>query len=64
MCGPITVSLTPILQFFRYTIAKLVNFQREDDEVQFVLDQHAQYDFYSASLLQQQSAARHCDTLS
>ena len=57
MCGPITVSLTPTLQFFRYTIAKLVNFQREDDEVQFVLDQHAQYDFYSASLLQQQSAA-------
>ena len=34
-----------------------VNFQY-DDEVHFVLDQHAELDFYSASSLKQQSANR------
>jgi len=34
-----------------------VNFQWDDDEVCFVLDQHAE--FYSASSLKQQSADRH-----
>jgi hypothetical protein len=36
-----------------------VNFQWDDDEVHFVLDQHAEFDFYSASSLKQQSADRH-----
>jgi hypothetical protein len=36
-----------------------VNFQWDDDEVFFVLDQHAELDFYSASPLKQQSAGRH-----
>ena len=37
-----------------------VNFQWDDDgEVHFVLDQHAELDFYSASSLNQQSAERH-----
>jgi len=36
-----------------------VNFQRDDDGVRFVLDQHAELDFYSASSLKQQSADRH-----
>jgi hypothetical protein len=27
-----------------------VNFQRDDDEVRFVLDQHAEMDYYSARL--------------
>ena len=31
----------------------------DDDEVRFVLDQHAKLDFYSASSLKQQSAGRH-----
>ena len=31
----------------------------DDDEVCFVLDQHADLDFYSASLLKQQSTGRH-----
>ena len=31
----------------------------DDDEVCFVIDQHAELDFYSASLLKQQSADRH-----
>jgi hypothetical protein len=31
----------------------------EDDEVRFVLDQHAELDFYSASSLKQQSVGRH-----
>jgi len=35
-----------------------VNFQWDDDEVRFALDQHAELDFYSASSLKQQSADR------
>ena len=43
-----------------------VNFQWDDDEVRFVLDQHAEYDFYIASSLKQQSRvdmSLHTDTL-
>ena len=36
-----------------------VNFQWNDDEVRFVLDQHAELDFYSASSLKQQFGGRH-----
>ena len=36
-----------------------VNFQWDDDEVRFVLDQHAELDVHSASSLKQQSADRH-----
>jgi hypothetical protein len=36
-----------------------VNFQWDDDEVYFVLDQHAEFDFYSANSLKQQSLGRH-----
>ena len=36
-----------------------VNFQWDDDEVRFVLDQHAELDFNSASSLKQQPAGRH-----
>ena len=35
-----------------------VNFQWNDDEIRFVLDQHTQLDFYSASPPKQQSADR------
>jgi hypothetical protein len=31
----------------------------DDNEVRFVLDQHAELDFYCASSLKQQSAGRH-----
>jgi hypothetical protein len=31
----------------------------DDDEVRFVLDQHTELDYYSASSLKQQSAGRH-----
>ena len=53
--------LMPIQQFFTYCISwrKQVNFQRDDDEVRFVLDQQAELDFYSASPLKQQSVGRH-----
>ena len=47
--------LMPTQQFFSYI---MVIFQY-DDEVRFVLDQHALLDFYSASWLKQQSADRH-----
>jgi len=49
--------LTPTQQFISYIME--VNFQWDDDEVRFVLDQHAELDFYSASSLKQQSADRH-----
>jgi hypothetical protein len=51
--------LTPTHQFFSYIMAKKVNFQWDDDEVLFVIDQHAYLDFYSASCLEQQSADKH-----
>ena len=41
------------------TIQQQVNFQCNDNEARFVLDQHAELDFYSASSLKQQSADRH-----
>jgi hypothetical protein len=43
-----------------------INFQWDDDEVRFVLDKHAEVDFYSASSLKQQSwvdMLLHSDTL-
>ena len=36
-----------------------VNFQWDDDEVRFVLDQHIELDFYSDKSLKQQSVYRH-----
>jgi hypothetical protein len=36
-----------------------VNLQWADDKVRFVLDQHAEFDLYSASSQKQQSAGRH-----
>ena len=49
----------PIQLFFSYIMARKIYFQWNDDEVRFVLDQHAELDFYSASSLKQQSAGRH-----
>jgi hypothetical protein len=40
-----------------------INFQWDDDEVRFVLDQHAELDFHSASSLKQQSMGRHVTPL-
>jgi len=40
-------------------IVKLIN----DDEVRFVLAQHAELEFYSASSLKQQSTGRHVTLL-
>ena len=40
-----------------------VNFQWDHDEIRFVLDQHAELDFYSASSLKQQSMDRHAALL-
>ena len=45
---------------------KQVNFQWDDDEVHFVLDQHAELDFYSASSLKNSprvDMSFHSDTL-
>jgi hypothetical protein len=35
-----------------------VNIKWDDDEVRFILDQHAELDFYNASSLKQLSAGR------
>ena len=52
--------LTPIQQFSSHIIwREQVNFQCDKDEVRFVLEQHAEMDFYSAGSLKQQSAGRH-----
>jgi hypothetical protein len=52
--------LTPNQQFFSsVSWQEQVNFQWDDDEVRFVLDQHAELDFFIASSLKQQSADRH-----
>jgi hypothetical protein len=40
-----------------------VNFQWDDDEVRFILYQHAELDLYSTSSLKQQFAGRHVDPL-
>jgi hypothetical protein len=41
------------------SLREQVNYQRDDDEVCFVLDQYAEVDFYSDSPLKQQSVCRH-----
>jgi hypothetical protein len=51
--------LTPIQQFSAISRREQVNFQWDDDEFRFVLDQHAELDCYSASSLKQQSVDRH-----
>ena len=48
-----------VYNFSAISSQEQVNFQWDDDEVRFVLDQHAYLDFYSASSLKQQSADRH-----
>ena len=40
-----------------------VNFQWADDDVRFVLDQHTEFDLYSASSQKQQSADRYVTQL-
>ena len=41
------------------SLREQVNFQWDDDEVLFILDQQAELDFYSANWLKQQSAGKH-----
>jgi hypothetical protein len=52
-CEPDRVKLKTIKLVF------VANFQWDVDEVRFVLDQHAELDFYSANSLKQQSAGKH-----
>ena len=50
-----------IFQLYNVSWREQVNFQWDDDVFRFVLDQHAELDFYtcSASSLKQQSVDRH-----
>jgi hypothetical protein len=51
--------LMPTQQFSAISWQEQVNFQWDDDEVHFILDQHVELDFYIACSLKQQSADRH-----
>jgi hypothetical protein len=56
--------LMPIQHFFSYIMERISYFQWDDDEVHFVLDQHASLDFFnSANSLKQPSADRHVTPL-
>ena len=48
--------LMPTQQFFSYIMARTSSNFQWDDDVNFILDQHASLDFYNASSLKQQSA--------
>jgi hypothetical protein len=48
----------PIQQFCSYIMVR-TSFQWDDDEVCFVLDQHADLDFYSVNSLKQKSTDKH-----
>jgi hypothetical protein len=45
--------------FLSYFMARTSYIGWDDEDICFVLDQHAKLDFYSASYLKQQSADRH-----
>ena len=45
--------------FVAMSLREQINFQWDDEEVCFVLDQNVELDFYSASWLKQQSVGRH-----
>jgi len=52
--------LTPIQQFFSYSMVRTKSILNEvDEEFRFVLDQQPELDLYSASSLKLQSADRH-----
>jgi hypothetical protein len=51
--------LKPTQHFSAISWREQVNFQWNDDEFRFVLDQHAELDIHSASSLKQHSAGRH-----
>ena len=46
-------------KYTSYLMARTSYIQRDDDDVRSVLDQHTQWDVYSASSLKQQSSGRH-----
>jgi hypothetical protein len=58
-----TKNITLSEQFQNQSWQEQVNFQWDDDEFHFVLDQPTKLDFYSASSLKQQSVDRHVDPL-
>ena len=57
------VSEKPILHFVQLYHGENFQWDDDDDEVRFVLDQHAELDFYGAISLKQQSADRYVASL-
>jgi hypothetical protein len=54
----------PTQQFFSYIMTRTSLIWWDGDDVHFVQDQYAKFDFYSASSLKQQSTGRHVAQLS
>ena len=52
----------PNEKFFSYMMTRM-SYIQWDDDIRYVLDQHAWMDFYSNSSLKQQSAGRHVASL-
>ena len=59
----VIVALCQFSNFSAISWREQVNFQWDDDEVRFVLNQLAELDLYSASSLKQQFADRHVSQL-
>jgi hypothetical protein len=57
------LSTRQLSNFSAISSREQVNVHWDDDEVRFVLDQHAELDFYSASSLKQKSVGRHVSPL-
>jgi len=51
--------LTPNEQFFIYIMVRTSCIRCDDNDVCFILDQHAKLEFYSASSVKQQFTCRH-----
>ena len=57
------MSIQQFVSYMYMIMVRTVNFQWDDDEVRFVLDQHTEWDFNSVSSLKQQSVDRHVSPL-
>jgi len=55
--------LMPNEQFFSHIMTRTRYIRWDDDDFHFILDQHPELDFYSASSLKQQSVYRHVTPL-
>ena len=55
--------LTPNEQYFSYTMTRTSYIRWGDNDIRFVLDQHAWFDFYSASSMKRQLIGKYISSL-